>query len=46
MHPKKKYTITVIKIIPVLLVLLCIALPAITLAQSPPDPEDTPIDGD
>ena len=45
MHPKKKYTITGIKIITVLLALLCIALPAITLAQGPPDPEDTPIDG-
>jgi len=28
-----------------LLLLLCIALPMITLAQGPPDPEDTPIDG-
>lgn len=26
-------------------VLLCIALPMVTLAQGPPDPEDTPIDG-
>lgn len=29
----------------ILLVLLCMALPMITLAQGPPDPEDTPIDG-
>ena len=28
-----------------ILLLLCIALPMITLAQGPPDPEDTPIDG-
>ena len=28
-----------------LLMLLCIAIPMITLAQGPPDPEDTPIDG-
>lgn len=27
------------------LLLLCIALPMVTLAQGPPDPEDTPIDG-
>jgi hypothetical protein len=33
------------KILPVLLALICIALPVITLAQGPPDPEDTPIDG-
>ena len=45
MHPKKKYKITGGKILPALLVLLCIALPVITLAQGPPDPEDTPIDG-
>lgn len=25
--------------------LICITLPMITLAQGPPDPEDTPIDG-
>ena len=29
----------------VLVLLLCIALPMITLAQGPTDPEDTPIDG-
>jgi len=45
MHTKKKYKITGGKILPVLLALLCIALPVITLAQGPPDPEDTPIDG-
>lgn len=28
-----------------LFVLICVALPMITLAQGPPDPEDTPIDG-
>lgn len=28
-----------------LLMLLCIAIPMVTLAQGPPDPEDTPIDG-
>lgn len=28
-----------------LLLLLCVAIPMITLAQGPPDPEDTPIDG-
>lgn len=33
------------KILPVLLAMICIALPVITLAQGPPDPEDTPIDG-
>lgn len=30
---------------PVLLALICIALPVIALAQGPQDPEDTPIDG-
>ncbi len=29
----------------VLLLFCCIALPMIALAQGPPDPEDTPIDG-
>jgi hypothetical protein len=28
-----------------LIILVCIAIPMITLAQGPPDPEDTPIDG-
>ena len=28
-----------------LLMLICMALPMITLAQAPPDPEDVPIDG-
>ena len=28
-----------------LLMLICIALPMITLAQAPPDPDDVPIDG-
>ena len=28
-----------------LIMLVCIAIPMITLAQGPPDPEDTPIDG-
>lgn len=28
-----------------LFVLICVSLPMITLAQGPPDPEDTPIDG-
>ncbi len=28
-----------------LIILLCMALPVIVLAQGPPDPEDTPIDG-
>ena len=28
-----------------LILVICIALPMITLAQGPPDPEDTPIDG-
>lgn len=42
---KKKYKITSSKILPALLMLVCIALPVITLAQGPPDPEDTPIDG-
>lgn len=32
-------------IFPVLLALLCIAIPAICLAQGPTDPEDTPVDG-
>lgn len=45
MHHKKKYTITGSKILPLSLALLCIALPVICLAQGPPDPEDTPIDG-
>jgi hypothetical protein len=31
--------------LPVLLTIICIALPVITLAQGPPDPEDVPIDG-
>lgn len=29
----------------VLFLLICIALPLLTLAQGPVDPEDTPIDG-
>jgi hypothetical protein len=33
------------EILPVLLALLGIALPVISLAQGPIDPEDTPIDG-
>jgi hypothetical protein len=33
------------EILPVLLALICIALPVITLAQGPPDPNDVPIDG-
>lgn len=33
------------KIYITLLVLLCMAIPMVTLAQGPPDPEDTPIDG-
>ncbi len=28
-----------------LVMILCLALPMMTLAQGPPDPEDTPIDG-
>ncbi len=28
-----------------LILLCCICLPLITLAQGPPDPDDTPIDG-
>ncbi|MFM6926665.1 MAG: PID-CTERM protein-sorting domain-containing protein [Ferruginibacter sp.] len=28
-----------------LIMLLCMALPMITLAQGPPDPQDTPVDG-
>ena len=28
-----------------LLMLICMALPMITLAQAPPDPDDVPIDG-
>lgn len=28
-----------------LLLFMCLALPLLTLAQGPPDPEDTPIDG-
>ena len=27
------------------IILICLALPLLTLAQGPPDPEDTPIDG-
>lgn len=29
----------------VLFLFICLALPLLTLAQGPPDPEDTPIDG-
>ena len=28
-----------------LIAIICMALPMLTLAQGPPDPEDTPIDG-
>ncbi len=28
-----------------LIILICIALPQLVLAQGPPDPNDTPIDG-
>lgn len=41
----RKYKITSREILPVLLALICIALPVISLAQGPIDPEDTPIDG-
>lgn len=33
------------KIFPVLLLLICILLPALSFAEGPDDPEDTPIDG-
>lgn len=33
------------EILPILLALICIALPVISLAQGPPDPDDVPIDG-
>lgn len=43
---KIKFKIKSMEILPVLLAIICIALPVITLAQGgPPDPEDTPIDG-
>jgi hypothetical protein len=29
----------------ILIMICCISLPLITLAQGPPDPQDTPIDG-
>ncbi len=32
-------------LLPVALALLCFIIPLFTLAQGPPDPEDTPIDG-
>jgi len=36
---RKKYLYTA------LVMLLCLAFPMLSLAQGPPDPEDTPIDG-
>lgn len=42
---KKIATIKKSKILPALFLLICIALPALTRAQGPPDPEDVPIDG-
>ena len=45
MGSKKKYKITGREILPVLLALICIALPVISLAQGPTDPQDVPIDG-
>lgn len=45
MFRKKMNNIKASSILPVLLALLCIALPVICLAQGPPDPEDTPVDG-
>jgi hypothetical protein len=45
MFSRKKIKITARGIFPVLLALICIALPLISLAQGPPDTEDVPIDG-
>jgi hypothetical protein len=46
MYRKKIVTIKYGKILPVLLLLICIALPEICSAQDgPPDPHDVPIDG-
>lgn len=36
---KRKYLFNV------LLIIICLALPLLSLAQGPPDPEDTPVDG-
>jgi hypothetical protein len=33
------------RLLPLALALLCFVIPLFTLAQGPPDPEDTPIDG-
>ena len=45
MFKSKKNKITSREILPVLLALICIALPVISLAQGPTDPQDVPIDG-
>lgn len=45
MFRKKMTSITGSKIVSVLLVLICIALPVVSLAQGPVDPQDVPIDG-
>lgn len=45
MFRKKMNKIIGSKILPVLFMIICIALPAIAMAQGPDDPEDTPIDG-
>ncbi len=45
MVPAKKYKIKMDRLLPVVLALLCMVLPLITIAQGPPDTEDTPIDG-
>jgi hypothetical protein len=45
MFKKRVYKIKSREILPVLLALAGIALPVISLAQGPIDPDDTPIDG-
>jgi hypothetical protein len=42
----KKYDkVKINRLLSAVVAFLCVVLPVITLAQGPPDPEDTPIDG-
>jgi hypothetical protein len=45
MFRKKLSNIKARSIVRVLLIFICIAVPVMCMAQGPPDPEDTPIDG-
>lgn len=45
MSGKRNFKIKTRTVLPALIALLCMALPVISLAQGPDDPNDVPIDG-